>query len=130
MQIFSKLTVQEINAPAFASKSVSIVFPTGSFLIDDNAKYIIDRDVVPTLKAFGSARVRIEGNTDNVGGHQGNVILSGKRAHSATVYLTQQYGFDVNRFIEVGNGPDKPIGDNSTEVGKAQNRRTEFQLLN
>lgn len=130
MQTFAKATEQETKAEAFASKSVSIVFASGSSVLDDNAKFVVDRDVVPTLKAFGSARVRVEGNTDNIGGYQPNVILSSKRARSAVEYLVQQYGFDRNRFIEVGNGPDKPVADNATPEGRGKNRRTEFQLLN
>jgi NitT/TauT family transport system substrate-binding protein len=130
MQMFSKATVQEAKAEAFASKTVSIVFPTGSFTITDEAKYIIDRDVAPTLKAFGAARVRVEGNTDNVGGRVSNQTLSQRRASSAIQYLVQQHGFDANRFIEIGNGPDVPVADNVTEEGRAKNRRTEFQLLN
>jgi NitT/TauT family transport system substrate-binding protein len=130
MQSFSKATVQEAKAEAFASKSVSIVFPTGSYSLSDDAKNIINREVAPVLKAFGNSRVRIEGNTDNVGGRTTNMILSEKRARSAVDYLIQQYQFDPNRFIEIGNGPDKPMASNDTEIGRAQNRRTEFQLLN
>lgn len=130
MQSFTKATVREQKAEAFASKSVSIVFATGSSVLDDNAKYIVNRDVVPILKAFGSARVRVEGNTDNTGGYQNNVQLSAKRAHSAVMYLVENYGFDTNRFIEKGNGPDSPVADNTTAAGRAKNRRTEFQLLN
>jgi NitT/TauT family transport system substrate-binding protein len=130
MQSFSKPTVQETKAEAFASKTVSIVFPTGSSTITDDAKYTIDRDVVPVLKAFGAARVRVEGNTDNVGGVSANQLLSQRRANSAVQYLVQQHGFDTNRFIEIGNGPNMPVADNATEDGRAKNRRTEFQLLN
>lgn len=130
MQTFSKATVQETKAEAFASKTVSIVFPTGSSVIGDEAQYIIDRDVAPVLKAFGAARVRVEGNTDNIGGISSNQILSQRRASSAIQYLVQRHGFDINRFIEVGNGPSVPVADNATEAGRAKNRRTEFQLLN
>jgi len=34
-----------------------------------------------------------------------------------------------NRFIIVGNGPDKPVASNSDEKGRAQNRRTDFELV-
>lgn len=130
MQSFSKPTMTEVKAEAFANKSVSIVFPTGSWALSDETKGIISREVVPTLKAFGNSRVRVEGNTDNIGGRNSNISLSEKRARSAVEYLVQTYGFDSNRFIEIGNGPDKPVADNSTDIGRSQNRRTEFQLLN
>lgn len=127
---FNKPTVQDVKAEAFASKSVSIVFPSGSSTLDDNAKYIIDREVVPILKAFGSSRVRVEGNTDNVGSRAANMALSQKRSSAAVQYVIQQHNFDPNRFIEIGNGPDKPVADNTSEAGRGKNRRTEFQLLN
>ena len=129
-QSFTKATAQEAQAEAFASKTVSINFPSGSAIIGDEAKYIIDRDVVPVLKAFGASRVRVEGNTDNVGGRTTNQALSQRRASSAVQYMIQTQGFDPNRFIEIGNGPDKPVSSNDTEAGRAMNRRTEFQLLN
>jgi len=34
-----------------------------------------------------------------------------------------------NRFVIVGNGPDKPVASNNTEAGKAKNRRTDFELI-
>jgi NitT/TauT family transport system substrate-binding protein len=129
-QSFTKATAQEAAADAFASKSVSISFPSGSATISDEAKYIIDREVVPVLKAFGASRVRVEGNTDNLGSRAANQALSQRRASAAIQYMIQSQGFDPNRFIEVGNGPDKPVSDNNTEAGRAMNRRTEFQLLN
>ena len=129
-QTFTKATVVEAKAEAFASKTVSIVFPSGSAVVGDEARYTIDRDVVPVLKAFGASRVRVEGNTDNIGGAAQNKALSQRRASAAVQYMVQQHGFDINRFIEIGNGPDKPVANNDSETGRALNRRTEFQLLN
>jgi len=78
---------------------------------------------------FAGMKVRIEGNTDNVGSADMNRTLSFKRAKSVADYLVKTYNFDPNRFVIVGNGPDKPVATNNTEEGKAANRRTEFQLL-
>lgn len=130
IETFAKPTVQEAKAEAFASKAVSIVFATGSSALDDNATYILDKEVVPVLKAFGNARVRVEGNTDNVGEYNMNVSLSKKRANSAIQYFVSKYYFDADRFVVVGNGPNKPVADNETDQGRAKNRRTEVQLLN
>ncbi len=66
-------------------------------------------------KAFANNRIRIEGNTDNTGNHDLNVVLSKKRAQSVVNYLVTTYQMPQNRFIVVGNGPDKPIADNGTE---------------
>ncbi len=70
------------------------------------------------------------GNTDNTGNHNKNVLLSQKRAQAVASFLINTYGFDRNRFVIVGNGPDNPVADNSTASGRAKNRRTDFELIN
>lgn len=130
MQQFAKPSQKEINTEAYASKSVSIVFASGSATLDDNAKYILDSQVIPVLKALGGSRVRVEGNTDNVGNKAMNMALSRKRAQAAIEHCVRTAQFDPNRFVSVGNGPDKPVADNNTIEGRARNRRTEFQFLN
>jgi len=130
MKTFTAPTTKEIKAEAYATKSVSIEFPSGVYTLSEEAKYIINSKVVSTLKAFGSSRVRIEGNTDNIGSHAYNIRLSEKRAQAAKDYLVNEFVFDSNRFVVIGNGPDKPVASNSTSNGRARNRRTEFQLLN
>lgn len=114
---------------AIATKRISINFPTGVSTLDDRAKGIIDEEFVPIAKAFGNARIRIEGNTDNTGSLATNLALSKKRAQAVAAYLTRAYNMDSDRFIIVGNGPNKPIANNSSESGKAQNRRTDFELV-
>lgn len=129
---FQPATEEDKTAPAVASKPVSISFATGQFALDANAKTIVDLQFSDVAKAFGNSRVRVEGNTDNVGGYQMNVDLSKKRAQSVADYLQKQYNMSPNRFIIVGNGPNKPVPgceSNATEECRAQNRRTEFQLL-
>lgn len=112
-----------------ASKQISINFPTGVSTLDDAAKTIIDEEFVPNARAFGNARIRIEGNTDNVGNRQSNVALSKRRAQAVASYLVREYGFDNDRFIIIGNGPDKPVANNSSASGRALNRRTDFQIV-
>ena len=129
---FRPATLAERTAPAIASKPVSINFNTGQFTLTENAKTIIDLQFADVAKAFGNMKVRVEGNTDNVGGRAMNMDLSEKRAKSVAEYLSSQYGMDMNRFIIIGNGPDKPVSGcetNATEDCKAKNRRTEFQLI-
>ncbi|MFM9950957.1 MAG: phosphate ABC transporter substrate-binding/OmpA family protein [Saprospiraceae bacterium] len=127
---FTKVAADEgKEKEAFATKRVSISFRSGEFLLDENAKYIIDKEFVDIAKAFGNSRIRIEGNTDNVGNRASNVALSQKRAQSVADYLARAHGMSANRFIVVGNGPDKPVGSNSAESGRAQNRRTDFELV-
>lgn len=126
---FTKASASDEKKEAISSKKVSISFRTGEFRLDENAKYIIDKEFVAIAKAFANNRIRIEGNTDNTGNHDMNVQLSKRRAQSVVDYLVAQYNMPRNRFIVVGNGPDKPIASNSTEQGRAQNRRTDFELV-
>lgn len=127
---FTKVTDSEAkDKEAFATKQVSINFRTGEFNLDENAKYIIDKEFVDIAKAFGNSRIRIEGNTDNVGSRSGNVSLSKKRAQSVANYLVREHGMSSNRIIVIGNGPDKPVADNNSEGGRAKNRRTDFELV-
>lgn len=120
------------TAQAITTKPVSISFPTGQFTLSENAKTIIDLQFAETAKIFGNTKIRIEGNTDNVGGRAMNVDLSRKRAKSVADYLRTTYGMDSNRFVIVGNGPDKPVKGcetNATEACRSKNRRTDFQLI-
>lgn len=127
---FTEMTKQEgAGKEAIATKQVSINFRSGEFQLDENAKYIIDREFVDIAKAFANARIRIEGNTDNVGGREANVALSLKRAEAVRDYLVSEHSMPRNRFIVIGNGPDNPVSDNGTAAGKAKNRRTDFELV-
>jgi NitT/TauT family transport system substrate-binding protein len=127
--VFTKPTEAMKTAPAISTKRVTITFASGSYAVSDDARYTLDRDFSPIAKSFAGYRIRIEGNTDNVGSPQANKLLSNKRAKALGDYLVRTYNFDANRFIYVGNGPDNPIADNGTEGGRAQNRRTDFELV-
>ncbi len=129
---FKPPTATDRSIPAFATKPVSINFNTGQFALSENAKTIIDLQFADVAKSFGNVKVRIEGNTDNVGGRQMNMDLSQKRAKAVADYLQSQFNMDRNRFVIVGNGPDKPVAGcetNATAECRARNRRTEFQLI-
>lgn len=129
---FQPPTAAENEVPAIATKPVSISFASGQFRLDENAKTIIDLQFADVAKSFANLRVRVEGNTDNVGARAMNMDLSKKRAESVVNYLVNTYNMDKNRFVVIGNGPDNPVTgceDNRTEDCKAKNRRTEFQLL-
>jgi len=129
---FSAPTAEEKKAPAIANKPVSINFASGKYQLDENSKTIIDLQFSDISKSFANSRVRIEGNTDSVGSKQMNQELSQKRAQAVADYLASQYKIDRNRFIIIGNGPNKPVPgceQNQNESCKAKNRRTDFELV-
>lgn len=72
-------------------------------------------------------KLRIEGHTDNVGAAASNETLSGERALTIKKFLVEK-GIDKARLLAVGFGQTRPIADNSTEEGRAKNRRTEFRI--
>ena len=122
-------TKEQAAAPAVASKPVTISFASGSSVLDENAKYIVDNSLVDLAKAFPGSRIRLEGNTDAVGSRSTNVALSKARAQAVATYLSKEHGFSINRFIVVGNGHDKLWCQDASTEGNAKNRRTEFQIL-
>lgn len=125
---FTETTQEDYVAEAVTTKPVTISFNTGSSTLDANAKYIIDQEFVDIAKSFGSAKIRVEGNTDNTGNYNSNKTLSKKRAQAVVDYLVSEYGFDKNRFVVVGNGPDHAIND-GVNGSSEDYRRTDFQLL-
>ncbi len=82
-------------------------------------------DVAQALKDRSSIHVRIEGHTDSRGSRTHNLKLSQGRAASVRTYLIGR-GIAPERMESVGYGPDKPIADNRTRAGRAENRRVEF----
>ena len=119
----------DAKAIAVAVKPVVITFGTGQWSLTSDMKELIENQLGQLSVEFAGMKVRIEGNTDNTGNAALNRDLSYKRAKAVADFLVKTYSFDPDRFVIVGNGPDKPIADNTTEEGKAANRRTEFQLL-
>ncbi len=91
--------------------------------------YPILEHAYETLKEHPEMKVEIQGHTDSKGSDTYNQKLSEKRAKTVSDYLIEE-GIDPERLITVGYGEEKPIADNSTDQGRAFNRRIEFRVLN
>ncbi|MBL8919779.1 MAG: OmpA family protein [Myxococcaceae bacterium] len=106
-----------------------INFATGSAKIVGAVSQQILSEVAQALKDNpGIKKVRIEGHTDSVGDDVKNMKLSQARADSVRAALIK-LGIDPGRMDSVGFGETKPIASNSTAAGKAENRRTEFNIV-
>ncbi len=116
------------SAAPILTKTVSVYYPSGSSALDENAKAVLETQVVELAATFGSAYMRIAGNTDDVGNHDANVRLSRARAEAVATFLVSK-GFDRDKFEVVGNGPDKPVASNASDEGRAKNRRTDFEVI-
>lgn len=81
------------------------------------------------MKDNPDIRVEIQGHTDNVGTAAYNLRLSERRAASVVKHLVENYGIAADRLTAIGYGLTRPIADNSTEDGRARNRRVEFIVL-
>ena len=92
----------------------------GSDAVVDQLKIFLDQNPKVT-------KLRIEGHTDNVGTPDTNQTLSGQRALTVKNAAIAK-GVKKERLLAVGFGQNKPIADNTTEEGRAKNRRTEFRI--
>jgi NitT/TauT family transport system substrate-binding protein len=127
---FERPTEKMAQTPAIATKRLTINFATNSYTLDPNAMRILDLEVSDAQRFLGGMRIRVTGNTDNVGDYQMNMDLSRKRAAAVIDYLATTYKFDRNRFVDpIGKGPDNPVASNDTPEGRAKNRRTDIELF-
>jgi OOP family OmpA-OmpF porin len=101
-----------------------INFDTGKATIKPESKPIVEQ-IVQMLKDNPDLEVSVEGHTDSVGSPKPNKTLSDNRAKAVVKAIVAQ-GIDTKRLSSVGHGQDKPIADNTTEEGRAKNRRVEL----
>ncbi|MCP5198153.1 MAG: OmpA family protein [Gammaproteobacteria bacterium] len=103
----------------------SINFKLNSASILPNSYTLLNRYAAALKGQLSGAEVRVCGHTDSLGNPDYNKRLSGARAESVRQYLIRR-GVQKNRLTIAAFGQDKPIADNSTEEGRARNRRVEF----
>ena len=91
--------------------------------------YSILNQVALVLKTNPQIKgVRIEGHTDSRGSKTRNTALSQSRAEAVQGFLIGK-GVEAGRLFAIGFGPEKPIANNKTAAGRADNRRVEFIIL-
>lgn len=84
--------------------------------------------LVILLNENPTIQIEIGGHTDNIGKPEANLLLSESRAKAVVDYLLSKK-IDPRRLSYKGFGLTKPIADNSTETGRALNRRTEMKII-
>ena len=102
-----------------------ILFDTGKATIKPESAAAI-APIGELLKSAPALKLEIQGHTDNVGTPAINLKLSQDRAAAVKAYIVSTFGVAQDRLTPAGLGDTKPVGDNKTEAGRAQNRRVEL----
>ncbi len=129
------LAVDMEGCPAEVAKAMpkaewvlsGVQFETGSATLKASAKAELDQ-ASGILNANPTARVEVQGHTDNVGKAESNQKLSDARANAVKAYLISK-GIASDRLEDKGYGQTQPKSDNGTKEGRAANRRIEFKVL-
>jgi OOP family OmpA-OmpF porin len=82
--------------------------------------------VIDVLKQDETLRLEVQGHTDNVGQAAANLTLSQQRATAVRDYLLKIGGIAAARLTAAGYGDTRPVAPNTTDEGRAQNRRVEI----
>jgi len=103
------------------SLGVKLLFDSDVDSLSDEGRAAVS-DLSRTLRELGIDRIRVDGHTDNVGTDKYNAGLSLRRAESVAQYL-RDVGWRDDSIQRRGFGAEKPVADNATPAGRAQNRR-------
>lgn len=123
------LETQKKKLPEVTSLILSggVNFEVGKSTLLPAAKNEIDK-MIKVMREHPDTKWKIEGHTDNTGSYDLNKKLSYERASSVAQYIIF-HGIDRSRLDVSGKGPDYPVADNSTESGRALNRRVTIELI-
>jgi len=137
----------ELNIPEFGVENTLIAFiEDAKRPVDEKTWFTFDRltfetgkatlmpesqeqlkNIAEILKAYPKVSIKLGGYTDNVGDPQANLRLSQQRAEAVMADLVK-LGIDAKRLQAEGYGQEHPVADNSTEEGRAKNRRIDLRV--
>ncbi len=137
-----------ISAPGTSAETKLVAFLNDSTRpVDDSSWIVLDRihfasnssqmdpdaeaqakNIGEILKAYPNANVKLGGFTDSTGSDAANLRLSNSRADAAQTEIEHD-SIDASRVPAEGFGSKTPVADNSTDDGKAQNRRVSLLVI-
>lgn len=127
----SELTVKMKNGKVYISMQESLLFPSGSAVVNPKGKEALSK-VAGVLNTSSDININIEGHTDSLPIHTAkfadNWELSTARATSIAHVLIDDYKVVPAKLVASGRSQYDPIASNSTPEGRGQNRRTEIIL--
>lgn len=103
-----------------------IEFESGKAALTASGKGILD-EMAAALQKVKGKKVEVIGHTDNVGLRESNLTLSLARAEAVRTYLAGK-AIPSEMVTVSGQGPDRPVAENSNAEGRARNRRIEFRV--
>ncbi len=115
--------IDRIQALAVSSP---LHFEAGQAVISADSERFLD-DLAEVARSCPQTRFTVHGHTDNRGDPRANLALSKQRAEAVVRALVER-GVAAGQFNAIGHGSASPIADNSTERGRARNRRIEFTV--
>ncbi|HBB67886.1 MAG TPA: hypothetical protein DEF68_10800 [Elusimicrobia bacterium] len=137
VSLFTPLEIRNLSARKLRLKyteeglvlgiAENLIFKSGQSKIQDEALPAL-REISVLLKSYAKNMVTVRGYTDSSGSSRRNLLLSGERAARVYQYLVDA-GIDPGRLTYQGLGSVRPVASNTTETGRAQNRRVEVVVL-
>jgi OOP family OmpA-OmpF porin len=103
-----------------------IEFESGKATLTASGRAILD-EMAAALQKVRGKKVEVIGHTDNIGLRDSNLALSQARAEAVRSYLTGK-GINPDMVMVSGQGPDRPVAENTSAEGRARNRRIEFRV--
>ena len=122
-QLNSVLATSE-SARGLIVNMSDVLFDTGKYTLKPDTKISLAK-VAGILQAYPGLKLQVEGYTDSVGSDEYNQKLSENRADAVRDFLITQ-GVQTENITATGYGKAKPVADNATAQGRAQNRRVQL----
>lgn len=123
------IDVKVLKGVVYISLADNMLYKSGSYEVSDRAMETLGK-IAKIIKDYKDYDVLVEGNTDDVPISRTNIRnnwdLSALRASSVVQVLQNRFGIDPSRLTAGGRGEYNPIADNSSELGRQRNRRTEI----
>ncbi len=124
-----EVNVRVLKGVVYISLADNMLFKSGSYQVNRRAIQTLSK-IAKIIKDYRDYDVLVEGNTDNVPISRTNIRnnwdLSTLRASSIVQVLQNDFGVDPSRLTAAGRGEYNPIADNTGELGRQRNRRTEI----
>jgi len=120
-------TVTRVGEGIIVKFDSGLLFGAGSANLQAAAQSNL-QSLASSLQQNAATDVIIIGHSDNTGTSQQNMDISMQRAQAVKTYLASK-GVETARINTLGKGETEPIADNSTEAGRAQNRRVEVVIV-